>query len=331
VFFAYYLESTSAPAQVTPAFRRRLSLVHRSQTDDDPLTEFHNWLNGEITSVLPQSIASNVLRLRGATSAAIGIAVLVAAPAEVALASAAAVGGFVWLATTWSAAATTTVLEGAGAEILNQNPPDTPDFQATTSIIGNGYFEAALNALLDGIIDSLGNEEAGQTAKTIVQTDLNIGQAVDPGNPNGITVQTLNAAAANLFNTANAGIDLSGTWTGSYQTQSTVCANVTDSGQLIFTITGNSQSGFSGSASIEGVNIYETSSCVIEGPASSTSGNVSGTLGQGGSGSASFTLDTSAYPDDYSDSFSFSFQATLSGNTLTGTMTGRTGSFSVTR
>jgi hypothetical protein len=281
---------------------------------------FQSWFTGLIGATAPTAITSNTHQLRGIASVLIALAEFMATFSHSIPAN--TVGACSWIATVSNSASILNALNGAATEI-DQQPPDTQDFQTTMDTISDSTYQSQTGGLATTTSDS---PELDSTATT----DTDIESAVDPTQPNSVTNQTIDFS--NLFNAGSTGVDMSGTWTGSYQTPVTgECSNLVHSGQLTFTITGNSVAGFSGSASIMGIKYFDPSTCDSIASVSSTSGTVSGTLGQNGSGTASFTLDTSSVPDPASDSFSFNFTATLSGNTMTGTMTNRTGSFTVTR
>jgi hypothetical protein len=203
MLYSFYLNNAElVHTDTLSSYRRTAGGLPREASD--PLTGFHDWFQGLVTSDIPLTIASNASQLRGAATAAIGLTVLIAAPAEVAVVAAATAGAVVWLATTLASAATTAALEGAGNDILKEQPPDISDFQYTMSIVGNAYFEAAQNGLLDTVAETTGPD--GQIANQIVQTSVNIAGAVAPGNSNGVTDQTVKTVNNNLFNQ----VDLTG-------------------------------------------------------------------------------------------------------------------------
>jgi hypothetical protein len=300
--------------------------VHPHQSGDDPLTEFHNWLSGELTSTLPQSIANNAIQLRGAASAAIGLVVLVAAPAEVAVVTAAAVGGFVWMAATWSSAATAAALEGAGSDILNQQPPDVPDFSNTMSILGNGYFEAALNSLLDVIAETGG--QAGQTANTIVKTATNIVSAMDPGNQDGVTDETTTAAGENLFNVGSS-TPLTGTWMGTY-TRMPPSGCPSYSGLLSISTAEYSDGSYDGTVMMTNVTIYDSNCNVTEVGNVTDGGLIAGnTTVPDASGDLTFNGSIQWSLDNSLTSGDFTFTATLTNGSINGVFDNNGGTFDV--
>ena len=337
IFWSYYLGSTSPATTVQSALRtrliiqsalkRRLAHIHSNQDGEDPLNEFHDWFSGLITATLPATISSNVLQLRGAASAAIGLAVLIAAPAEVVLASAAAVGGMVWLATTWATAATTAALEGAGNDILNEQPADVSDFQNTMGIIGNGYFDAALDQVLDLVAETGG--EAGQTANAIVKVVKNINDAINPENEDGVTEETTTAADENLFN-AGSSSPLNGNWTGSYsRTPASGCPSY--SGSLTASIATDSSGDVGGVFTVSGVPDYQGVSGPCDDPVYRTGeGNISGmTTGSNSDGQLTFQGAFSGSLDDSLTSFDWQFTAVLVNGSIQGTFTTGSGNFNL--
>lgn len=332
VFYAYYLGSTLSPANLqTASLRqlkastasRRLIKVHPNQVIDDPLTDFHDWFAGTITATLPQYIANNAGRLRGAASAAIGIAVLLAAPAEVAVASAAAVGGFVWLAATWASAATTTVLEGAGGEILDTQPPDTQDLPVTMGIISDGYIEMLTSSADDNIAEQLG--APASTLNTIWETIGGIEQAVDPNNPSSVTSQVLSAIISGLF---NQGSPFNGTWSGTFTRTPSTCPSY--SGALQNATITVSDGTVSGSVVIADVPIYDSNCNVIEVENDGSVGSIDGmTTGTDSNGHA--TISGSMY-DVYNDldwTGTWQFTATLVNGVINGVFANGGGTFTL--
>lgn len=252
LFYAYYEGSSAGVVQVQP----RLGARALRPLQEADLQAIHDWFAGVLHNTanglrVVATVAETAAALIGVGVVAGAIAV--SAPVIVAAAGLTAIG--------LAAAAEAVALETAANQIL-QNPPDVQDFQNTMGGLGSYS--------LPQIVNSMG-VTGGQADDNIAAEVPTIAAAVDPGNLNGLTAETVAAANAGLFNTA---LPLTGTWMGTYtRTPSSGCPSY--SGLMSMSATQYSDGTFGGSATMTNVNTYD-SNCKVTDVGNVTDGGLLG-------------------------------------------------------
>jgi uncharacterized protein (TIGR03437 family) len=306
--------------------------VHTRDAAGDELTQFVSDLKHMISSDLPEGIRTNARNIRGVAGVAVGLAVIVTAPADIALAAGASAGAIAWFATTWVSAAIAAPMEGAGTLILSDEPAKVSDFKNTIGILTDGYVDALISEVRGSVAELAG--EGGQIANSVVDTVQGVVTLMHPEDPNSVASETI----ANAPSIVASNISLIGNWTGTYSYSGGIC-NWQSSGQFTLTFTSGSAGSFSGTASITNAQARDDN-CNVSGYGDSVSGNVSATV-------SAFSLDGQPVPGlgivngqasfamSIGPSITFSFSATVIGDSLIGSFSTGTadqiGSFDVHR
>ena len=312
-YYAYFVGSGSS------ATVPNLRAYFLATAGQDPLTNFQNSLHDLFSNELPATIRANASKLRtiGSIGIAVGALVLSGPAATVAIGG----GAILWGVSVLVSASTTVVSETAGAAVTG-NPPSISDFKNTIGIFIDGYWDALVGALKDKIA-GLGGA-AGERANAIV--DIGSG-VIDLMNPNDPTTPA--GQVANDTRLFNAGLPLTGAWTGTYnRTPSSGCPPY--SGLLSMTTTEASDGTYSGTISMTNINTYDASCRVIEVGNITNGYGISGRItGLDAKGDPTFKGTMQASFDNSLTDITFTFTATLADGSINGVFDNNGGTFDV--
>ena len=315
LYYAFYLGSTAAPAQVSALFLSPPVRPH------DLVDSVQSWYTRLTTSTIPATIRSNASTLRTVVDISVALGTL-AFGAEVV--TGVAIAAVANMAITWASAAQSAALEGSGSEIRSG---DTSNFGNTIGIIEDSQEEfTTLNGSVVGKLKDEAGALLGEAGKAVVEIVLGVETLLNPEDPSSDASEAETAAEEGLFSGGTGAESLTGTWKGSY-TEQAACGGA--AGSMTLNIQTANSSTFSGSASYTAPLDDNPTDCDLIATLT-YSGTFSGTI----SGeNITLTITASSRYQNNSFSESPSFTGTVAGNTMTGNFVSpsQPGSFTLTR
>jgi len=324
LYYAFYLGSTTAPAQVSAALSR-FSKAHPEDATD-LVDNLQSWYNNLTTSTLPETIRSNASTLRTIVDISVALGTL-AFGAEIV--TGVAIAAVANMAITWVSAAECAALEGAGTEIQSG---DTSDFTNTIGVIEDSQEEpTTLNGALASLVEQEAGAVLGEAAQAVAEIAVGVESLLNPEDPNSDASEAETASAEGLLgpNLVNAGYPLNGSWTGDYsRTPSSGCG--TYSGPMTMSTTEYSDGSVSGTFTMMNLKFYDSSCNVTQTGNITTGGNVGAqSAGADASGHAEFT-GTLTWSLDNSLTFgNFPFTLTVVNGSINGVFANNAGTFTL--